>query len=145
MARIKERRRHRRIDVALAITIRFDHQKISSLTKNISILGAYVEAKHQIPIGTVLNIEIKVPKTAKAKTGQADEIKCMGITFRCQPVGVLEAKELYGLGIFFRSFLEGGEKKLSKYIEHILLEEKRIGKIYIRRRKQKQAKPGGKR
>lgn len=146
MARIRERRRRRRIDVALPITIKYDHKKISSHTKNISILGVYLEAENQIPIGTVLNIKIVIPKTAKAKTTKAKEIKCMGITFRSQALGILESKQCYGIGVFFRSFLEGGERELSKYIDYILLEEEKEGKIFIRKRKRKTAKQkGGKR
>lgn len=134
MARIKERRRRRRIEVALPITIKYDNKEMSSHTKNISILGAYLEAEHQIPTGAVLNIKIRIPGTAKAKTEKAREIKCLGIAFRSQAVGIFESKKCYGIAIFFRSFSEGGEQKLSKYIDYILLKEKKISKIYIRKR-----------
>ena len=62
MARIKERRRRRRIDVALATKIEYNKKKIKTQTKNISLLGTYLQNDKEIPIGTALDIAIKIAK-----------------------------------------------------------------------------------
>ncbi len=143
MARIKERRRRQRIDVALAAKIEYNGKKIKTKTKNISLLGTYLQNDKEIPIGTALDIAIKIPETKKNKSRQ---INCKGVVFRSQPIASFEPKSQYGIGIFFRSFLEKAERELSGYIENVLLQEKRKGEIYMRKREKKRAKQkGGKR
>lgn len=137
MARKNERRRRQRIDVVLPIKIEYNKVKISAETKNISVLGAYLETAKEIPIGTSLDIRIEVPKAAPVKADKKKRVSCKGVAFRCQPTGPQEPKNQYGIGIFFRSFLRSGEKELSKYIDYFLLQEKKIGKIYMRKRKRK--------
>jgi len=61
MVRIKERRRRRRIYVALPISFTYNNKRISSQTKNISSLGAYLETDVPVSVGVVLNIKLKVP------------------------------------------------------------------------------------
>lgn len=150
MARLslRERRRRQRVDTALPIRIKYSREKILGRTKNVSVLGTYLEADKEIPIGTTLDIKIRIPETGQRQAGKGREIRCAGIAFRCQPSGSLEPENQYGIGIFFRSFSERGEKDLSKYIDYTLSEEKRMGKIYMRKRKRKQRqskRKGGKR
>lgn len=146
MARIREKRRRKRVDVELPIEIEYDKEKISARTKNISELGTYIETDKEIPAGTTLDIGINIPKTGFVKLDKVKQINCSGITFRCQPIDSLESKKQYGTGIFFRSFLRSGEKDLSICIDYILLQEKKRGKLFMRRKKQKLSKrKGGKR
>ncbi|MFC1699633.1 PilZ domain-containing protein [Candidatus Omnitrophota bacterium] len=133
----KERRRRKRIDIVLPIKIEYNNQRLWALTKNISVLGAYVETDQDIPRGAAMEIQIKLPKPGKQKNAQAKEIKCIGIAFRTQSAIAQEKISQYGVGIFFRAFLEGGEKQLSKFIDYILEQEKKIGVIYRRKRKKK--------
>lgn len=127
MAQIKEKRRRRRIDVALPIKIAYNNQRITSETKNISVLGTYLETEQTIPVGEALEITIKIAKNKL--------IICQGIVFRCQAIPLAQAKVEYGIGIFFRSFAKNGETDLSGYIEYMLQEEKKRGKIYVHKRK----------
>ncbi len=148
MAQRTERRRRRRIDVALPIKIEYNKEKISARIKNISLLGVYLESDKEIPVGTALNIWVDVPKT-QAIPGR--QINCRGVVFRCQSLAGLEPKARYGVGIFFRSFLEGAEEALGGYIDNVLWQEKMEGRIYTRRRKgarpllQKKKRRGGRR
>lgn len=143
MARVRERRRRQRVDVALPVKIEYNGRRVSATTKNISILGTYIETSKEIPIGAILDIKIKIPKTAAGKTKKTTEIRCVGTAFRSQPTSSLESKNRFGIGVFFRSFLEKSEKDLSNYIDYILLQEKEIGKIYIRKRKQGRSRQKG--
>ncbi len=143
MPRIKERRRRKRVDVALAIKIEYNNKKVFAKTKNISVLGTFIETDKKIPTGVSLNIGIRIPQTGFKKSGASRQINCAGVAFRRQPVFPEEIKKQYGIGIFFRSFFAEGEKKLSKYIDYILLQEQELGKIYIRKRKQRRLKRKG--
>ncbi|MBL7092125.1 MAG: PilZ domain-containing protein [Candidatus Omnitrophica bacterium] len=140
MARLslRERRRRQRVDIALPIRIKYSREEILGRTKNISVLGTYLEADKEIPIGTTLDIKIRIPETGQRQAGKSREIRCAGIAFRCQPGASSEPENQYGIGIFFRSFSERGEKNLSKYIDYTLSEEKKMGKIYMRKRKKEQ-------
>lgn len=142
-ARIKERRRRQRVDVVLPIKIKYNRKEILTKTKNISILGTYLETGKEIPIGATLDISLSIPRTGLIKIDKKSQINCTGVAFRCQSTGALEPKKQYGIGIFFRSFSEGDEKNLSKYIDYILVQEKRKGKILVHRRQRKQPKRKG--
>ena len=147
MASKFERRRRKRIDVALPIKIEYNKERLSAETKNISDLGTYIEIDKKIPIGTTLDIRLEIPKKKLKRGGEKKLVNCKGVAFRCHPALSPESKKRYGIGIFFRSFLKSGEKDLSNYIDYILLEEKRKGKIYMRKRKRKAMikRKGGKR
>lgn len=143
MVRVKERRRRQRVDVALPIKIEYNKKRISTRTKNISILGAYIETDREIPIGTTLDIKIVIPKKILARVYKHRRISCTGIIFRCHPVAAVEEKNRYGIGIFFRSFEKEGEKDLSAFIDRVLLHEQKLGKIYMQKRKQRKLKQKG--
>ncbi len=146
MASARERRRRKRVDVTLLITVEYGKEKILARTKNISVLGTYIESNKEIPIGTPLDIGINIPKGGLVKLDKGKQTNCSGIAFRCQPTHSLEPTKQYGIGIFFRSFLKTGEKDLSNYINYVLLQEKERGKIFMRRRKERLSKQkGGKR
>lgn len=137
MGRIKERRRRQRIDVALPIEIVYNKEKIFARTKNISVLGTYLWAEKEVPRDVILDIRIKVPEKGPGQTRKIRKIGCVGVAFRCQATAATEPDKRYGIGIFFRSFLKEGEKDLADYIDYILLQEKKTGKIFMRKRKQR--------
>ena len=137
MAGKTERRRRQRIDVALPIKIEYNKQRLLAETKNISVLGTYLETDKEIPIGIALDIEIEIPNLNLRETGERKQISCKGAAFRCQPIVSEESKNRYGIGIFFRSFARGEEKAISKCIEYFLQQESEKGKIYTHKRKQK--------
>jgi len=120
-----ERRRARRLKVNLPIRIDYPGSpKIYSQTENISILGTYVRADHQIPLGTKLSITIEIPPYTDdlSLTGN---VMCRGDVFRCDFVKEMDLKRFYGLGIFFVDFSDEKDKdKLSKYIDFLMLKEK---------------------
>lgn len=137
MPRIKERRRRKRIDVALALTIGYNEGKITAKTKNISLLGTYIEINKEIPVGTKLNIEIDIPLRGPEKSIRSGQANSEGVVFRSKPLISLQGKSSYGTGIFFRSFSQKDERMLANYIDYVLLQEKKTGKIFMRKRKGK--------
>lgn len=138
MMQRKERRRRPRIDVVLPIQIRYNEKEIFTVSKNISVLGTYIENSEEIPSGAVLTIQIELP-VKDVPAGGAGQINCSGSVFRCQPLLSEAPGKKYGIGLFFRSFAQAGEKTLAGYIEKKVLLEQKAGKIYMRRR-QKQRK-----
>jgi len=143
MARTREKRRRKRIDAALALTIEYDQEKIRAATKNISLLGTFIEVNRAIPTGTKLNIKIKLPPKGPGKSGRSREVRSEGVVFRSSPLISLRGERLYGTGIFFRSFRRGSERTLADYIDYVLLREKKAGKIFMFRRKEKLLKRKG--
>lgn len=136
-----ERRSRKRVDVALPIKMTYNNgEQIICLTKNLSILGTYIEVNKKVPIGTAFEIEIDASVTEASS--QSKLIKCRGVSFRCQSI-VVDKRSMYGIGVFFRSFSEGGENNLSEYIDYFQLEEERKGKMYIEKMKEKQIKRKG--
>lgn len=134
MARAKEKRRRKRIDVALALTIEYNEEKIRAATKNLSLLGVYIEINRRLPTGAKLNIKLTI---------RNKQISCEGVAFRSSPVISLQDNQLYGTGIFFRSFSRGSERTLADYIDYVLLREKKAGKVFMLRRKEKLLKQKG--
>lgn len=135
MAYAKERRRRKRIDAALALTIEYSEGKIAARTKNISLLGAYIEINRKIPVGTKLNIVIEIPAKGPEKSNQSAQITFKGVVLKSKSLISLQGKSSYGTGIFFRSFSQKDNKMLADYIDYILLQEKETGKMFIRKRK----------
>ncbi len=143
MARIKEKRRRKRIDVALALIVEYNQGEIRAETKNISLLGTYIELNKEIPPGAKLNIKITLPPQGSGQSGRNRQVCCEGVAFRSGPLIPLQGKRLYGTGIFFRAFSPGSEKSLADYIDYVLRREKKAGKIFMRKRKEKLLKRKG--
>lgn len=130
----KERRRRKRVDVALPLKIEYNKEWLPATIKNISILGAYVQAGKELPIGAELKVDLEIPSAAGVPTTMA-HVSCTAVVFRCQFTGSGGEQGCFGTGIFFRSFHKGGEEQLSRYIDRILLEEKIKGLKFMEKRK----------
>lgn len=142
MRQKREKRRRPRIDVALPLQIRYNNEKITAVSKNISVLGTYIEISEELPAGAALTIQAALPVKDAPAAGAG--ITCDGIVFRCQPLLSEEPGKKYGIGVFFRSFARGGEKTLSDYIDKMVVLEQKAGKIYMRQREQTAKIRGGK-
>jgi len=142
MAPKKEKRRHRRVTVGLPIKLEYNDQIIESRTKNISSLGACLEIAQPMAIGIALAIEIRLPNKPSAKP---KVINCSGAVSRCQPKNNSSSEKVYETGVFFRSFFGKGENEISRFIEKILSEEEKAGKLILlkRQNKTKAIKKGG--
>jgi len=119
-----EKRRGRRIRVRLPIRISYGGaHTITAETQNISPLGTYVEIGQQIPLGTDVDIILKIlPYPGSFSSNQ--EVKCQGGIFRCNLVGEVESRKIYGIGVFFTDFQNPEEQnKLSRYIEFLTSKE----------------------
>ena len=52
------------------------------------------------------------------------KIRCQGDVFRCDVVGEVQLKRIYGIGIFFVSFAQDLDRnKLSQYIDFLIVKE----------------------
>jgi len=116
-----DKRKERRIRVSLPINIAYGRGKqFSSVTDNISRLGAYVQSAHELAIGTEIEVILQMP----GKTRVPAQVKCKGRIFRCEPIPGAASQASYGLGIFFTEFLTPADKdKLSNYVDSLILKE----------------------
>ncbi|MFH1245900.1 MAG: PilZ domain-containing protein [Candidatus Omnitrophota bacterium] len=143
MPRRKEKRRRPRIDIALPIQIRYNTKEIVTVTRNISVLGTYIEIGEELPAGVDLAIQLKLTEKDLSMDRER-QISCSGVVFRCQPVLSEKPGSKYGAGVFFRSFSQAGETILADYIERMILLEQEAGKRYIKKISKKRSKGGEK-
>jgi hypothetical protein len=60
-SRFTERRKQRRVEEHLAITLHYLDEEVKTFTKNISILGTFVEIERKIPEGNEIKIKLEIP------------------------------------------------------------------------------------
>jgi len=143
MIPLQERRRRKRIDVALQLKIDYNKESMLGITKNISLLGTYAYTDKSIPKGIDLNIGVKIPQKHLARSSKEIWIHSQAVAFRSKKSISPQGKSQYGIGIFFRSFSKGSEETLSDYIDYVILKEKEAGKVFMRKRKEKLTKRKG--
>ncbi len=124
-----EKRKERRIKIALPIKIIYQGDESSGFTGNISRLGAYAEIDRELPIGADADAILEVPPYTK-DASLVGKIKCRCNIFRVNFIREVRGKKYHGLGIFFTGFTGQGDKeRLSRYLDHLIAqEEKQIKK-----------------
>ena len=141
---VTEKRRERRLKVRLPISISYpDSPPIYAQTENISRLGTYAGIEQEIPLGVHLDIVIEIPAYSN-DSSLTGNVRCRGDVFRCSLTREVEARRIYGLGIFFTDFFsEEDRNKLSKYIDFLIIKEQEDIKQGIKRWREKRRKRQG--
>ncbi len=120
-----EKRKERRIKIALPIKVIYQGNESSGFTANISRLGTYAEIEKELPIGVDVGVALEIPAYLKdAPVG--GKIRCEGNIFRTHFIQEVKNKKYYGLGIFFTSFNEEADRqRLSRYIDYLSTQEEK--------------------
>jgi len=144
MARMQEKRKERRLRVAIPIKLVYRGQEIAAHTGNISRLGAYVELDREVPVGSELSVRLELPAYTK-NASLTGEVSCTASVFRSHFLRQEGALRWHGIGIFFTDFAQPQDhERLSRYVEHLIaLEEKEISrglKVWRKKRKEVQKK-----
>lgn len=122
-----ERRRQRRIRAKLPIKLTYDSNKITSKTRNLSVLGACVESDVQLRLDTPLKIQLTAPASFKQGKKVASPLECEGTIVRCQPFTTPAGAQRYELNVFFTNFFDRqGESVLNKLIQYLIRQEEII-------------------
>jgi len=118
-----EQRKEHRIKVAVTVKILYQGAEFSGLTGNISRLGAYIETEKNLPLGSEVDLILKVPAYADNASG-GSEVRCKGGIFRSNLVREENGIKYYGLGVFFGSFKqEADRQRLSNYVAYLISRE----------------------
>jgi hypothetical protein len=132
-----ERRKKRRIEAALTLDILYGTNKLTTQSKNISMLGTLIENEQQIPVGTNVEITIYLPLYGHYRK-PVGPVKCQGTIFRSTLATQAPNPPLFRLGIFFSSFSSKQDSDmLSAYMDYFVSKEKTFVKKRLKQLKAK--------
>jgi DNA-binding response OmpR family regulator len=91
-----EKRRFRRVKIQCKVSISCGSARVSGSTLDISLGGAFVQASHALPLGSVarasIDLKSEAPLTVSARVVRVAGEDCMAMQF--ENLGVKEAKRL---------------------------------------------------
>jgi hypothetical protein len=120
-----ERRRRRRVKVQMPLRLDYGSNEALASTKNVSLLGACLSMDRPISPGTRVALSLDIPNYTEDNR-LIGEVKGEGAIVRCDSVSEGQSPD-YESGLFFSSFLPGGEEKLANYLDFVAdKEEKEI-------------------
>lgn len=127
MVERNESRRGRRVRVVLPAALVVGNEQFLTQTENVSLLGTFVQAEREVPIGTPVQTTLNLPGGEK---GSGGSVQCQGIVVRTETL----RPGLYGLALFFNQFSGDGEERLGRLIEELLEKQNEEAKRYFEER-----------
>ncbi|MDD4899201.1 MAG: PilZ domain-containing protein [Candidatus Omnitrophica bacterium] len=110
-----ERRLHPRLDHNLPVKIVANGYDFSTVTKNVSCVGAYCHIPKYVPPFTRVAIKLNLPIVAKAEKKDY-AVECKGVIVRTED----EQKGGFNIAVFFNDIKETQKKTISKYISQFI-------------------------
>lgn len=115
-----ERRQYPRVEQKLPVNVAADGYDFTTLTKNISCVGAYCHIDKYIPPFTKVAVKITLP--IMCQSGERDSnVECKGVVVRTED----ETSGGFNIAIFFNEIKDAQRNKISHYISQFLPEESR--------------------
>jgi hypothetical protein len=113
-----ERRRYPRIEHSLPVCVAADGYGFSTVTKNLSCVGAYCHIDKYIPPFTKVAVKLTLPITDQA--GEKDyDVECKGVVVRTED----QKEGGFNIAVFFNEINDTQKDKISHYISQFLPEE----------------------
>jgi hypothetical protein len=110
-----ERRQHPRVDQKLPVDVSTNGYYFTTVTQNISCLGAYCHINKYVPPFTKVAIKLNLPIISRA--GQKDSnADCKGVVVRTEDV----PSGGFNVAIFFNDIKDSQRHKISQYINQFL-------------------------
>jgi len=111
---LSERRKAKRVEANLAVTLRGGPAEAKGKALNISANGIYFESPYHISPLTKVHLELLIPDPG----GQRKEspVTCDGVVVRVEPEKKDPAIAKYNVAIFFTLVPESSRKILDRYI-----------------------------
>ena len=110
----KERRRAKRVDANLAVTISGAPEGAEGRTLNISTNGVYFESPKFIDVLTKVELELVIPGTG---SGNEERVTCEGVVVRVEPEHEDPEVSRYHVAVFFAYVSKSSQAILSRYIK----------------------------
>lgn len=111
----KERRRAKRVEAKLALTIVGESGEETGKTLNISTNGVYFQSPRFIEPLTKVSFEILLPKVEGG--GSKRPIRCEGIVVRAEPEKKDPSISNYNIAVFFTAMSDSSQKSLESFIK----------------------------
>jgi c-di-GMP-binding flagellar brake protein YcgR len=118
----KERRRAKRVDANLAVTISGAPEGEQGRTLNISANGIYFESPKFIDLLTKVQLELVIPLGGPG-SGKEERITCEGVVVRVEPEHEEPGVSRYNIAVFFAYIPKSAQAVLSRYIKSRLSSE----------------------
>lgn len=118
----KERRRAKRVDANLAVTISGAPGGAEGRTLNISTNGVYFESPKFIDVLTKVQLDLVIPK-GEPGSGKEERVTCEGVVVRVEPEHEEPDVSRYNIAVFFAYVPKDAQAVLSRYIKSRLASE----------------------
>jgi hypothetical protein len=113
----KERRRAKRVDANLAITITGGPEEAQGKTLNISTNGVLFESPRFIDVLTKVQFELIIPPAASATGAKEERVEIDGVVVRVQPESEDSSVESYRIAVFFTFVSKSSQDVLARFIK----------------------------
>jgi c-di-GMP-binding flagellar brake protein YcgR len=110
----KERRVYPRLDHKLPLNLAVNGYDFSTVSHNISSVGAYCHLDKYMPPFTKISVKLSLPN--RAQVGKSTIVECKGVVVRSED----EANGGFNLAIFFNEMRNEQRKKIAQYISQFL-------------------------
>ncbi len=110
----RERRQHPRLDQKLPLDLSVNGYDFSTLTRNVSCVGAYCHLDKYMPPFTKISVKLSLP--AKGRAGKNTIVECKGVVVRTED----EINGGFNMAIFFNDLHKEQGKKITSYINQFL-------------------------
>ena len=113
----KERRRAKRVDANLAITISSGPDEVQGKTLNISTNGVLFESPRFMDVLTKVQFELIIPPPASAPHGKQERVQIDGVIVRVDPETEDSSVPFYRIAVFFTFVSKPSQDVLSRFIK----------------------------
>ncbi len=111
----RERRRYPRIDTELPLSVAANGYGFSTLTQNVSCVGAYCRIDKYVPPFTKVAIKMVLPVNNSLKQENFN-VECSGVVVRSEDA----SDGGFNIAIFFNRINDSQRKKISQYLKQFL-------------------------
>jgi hypothetical protein len=110
----KERRRAKRVEANLAVTVRGGPAEAKGKAFNISTNGIYFESPYYLSPLTKVRLDLLIPDPGTED--RESPVSCDGVVVRVEPEKKSPGVSRYNVAIFFTLVSESSQKILARYI-----------------------------
>jgi len=113
----KERRRAKRVDANLAITITGGPEEAQGKTLNISTNGVLFQSPRFMDVLTKVQFELVIPPPASAPGSKEERVEIDGVVVRVEPETEDSTVEFYSIAVFFTFVSKSSQDVLNRFIK----------------------------
>lgn len=114
----KERRRAKRVDANLAITITGGPEEAQGKTLNISTNGVLFQSPRFMDVLTKVQFELIIPPPATAPGAKEERVEVDGVVVRVEPESEDSTVDFYNIAVFFTFVPKSSQDVLNRFIKN---------------------------